>query len=118
MIGFLEKRLLFEFRDLDELEYPLSAYADRDSCTVLFICNQSDEIKAILARGRLIGANNLVEDKPYLIYGTTNYRNELPAIGSLLPRTDDRGPINWEINAASFIFSYAFRTPKPIDYII
>ena len=114
MIGLIEDRLLFEFRDEGQLAYALQAYGNRHESNCLIICDKSLRIKAIVKNGDLISGSNVQEDTKYHLFGFESVGTDvLPMVGDSLPEG-----ILWNVEDMSFICSSQFRTPKPLDWIL
>lgn len=114
MIGLVENRLLFEFRDDGPLAYALQAYGNRHESNCLIICDKSNKIKAIVKNGDLISGSDVQEDTKYHLFGFESVGTDvLPKLGDPLPVD-----ILWNVEDVPFICSSQFRTPKPLDWIL
>lgn len=69
MIGIIDNRFIFEFRDHDELVQSLSVFASRNGFETLAITNSKLEPFAILKNDYWVKVPNAItDDREYIIY--------------------------------------------------
>lgn len=74
MIGVIDKKLIFEFRDGPSFVKAIMAHME--GCKTVFIADKNDKVKAII-RDNKLEENATIEEKEYSMYGTNDTFNEI-----------------------------------------
>ena len=110
MLGIIKGGLVFEFKDPEGLSRALTAYGNKNRCSIIAIAEQlSGVIRALISDNDLIFSNGLSDNTVYKLFGTNNEQAMNLGRGSLIDDIND-----WELTAD---FTYRVQIlPETIDF--
>ena len=110
MLGIITNGLVFDFKDQEGLARALTAYGNKNRCSIVVIADQSSGvIRALISDNNLVFSNGLSDNTVYKLFGTNNQQAMNLGRGSLV---DDVG--DWEM-AVDFTYRVQI-LPETIDF--